>query len=486
MLSQKVYDQLRPSATVCPKFYGLPKIHKPDVPLRPIVASQGSPTYNLAKYLAEILKPLVGKSEHHVVNSIEFITKIEQTKLDEDEILVSFDVVSLFTNVPIDEACNIAKERLLLDNTLHLRTTLSPENIYDLLKLCLTTTCFQWREKFYEQTHGAPMGSPLSPVMANLFMEEFEKKALATSTLKPGFWFRYVDDTLSSWAHGLENLHRFLEHINSLHPSIKFTLEMQKEDKTIPFLDVLLIIQEDGSLGHKVYRKPTHTDRYLHYNSFHHPSIKNSVCKTLINRAKTICEVDNIEGELEHLRSVLKMNGYPKKFIDNAMKTRQHVREKAEYQSSVSLPYIGSASHKIERILKEAGIQLYHSSENKLFRSLCTHKDSVNEFQKPGVYRIPCECGLVYIGETGRNLSLRLKEHKTNCEKAELEKSAVAKHSWTNDHRIKWNEASILATESHKFSRKMRESIEIEKHSTIDQEGKPLDSTWRALFTVQN
>ena len=69
--------------------------------------------------------------------------------------------------------------------------------------------------------------------------------------------------------------------------------------------------------------------------------------------------------------------------------------------------------------------------------------------------------------KTGRNLSLRLKEHKTNCEKAELEKSAVAKHSWTNDHRIKWNEASILATESHKFSRKMRESIEIEKHTTF-------------------
>ena len=109
------------------------------------------------------------------------------------------------------------------------------------------------------------------------------------------------------------------------------------------------------------------------------------------------------------------------------MKTQQHVREKTEYRSSVILPYIGSASHKIERILKEAGIQLYHSSENKLFRSLCTHKNSVNEYQKPGVYRIPCECGFVYIGQ---NLSLRLKEHKTNCEKAELEKSAVVKHSW--------------------------------------------------------
>ncbi len=85
-----------------------------------------------------------------------------------------------------------------------------------------------------------------------------------------------------------------------------------------------------------------------------------------------------------------------------------------------------------------------------------------------------------------RNLSKRLKEHNTNCEKAELHKSAAAKHAWTYDHRIKWDEANILAIDSHKFSRKMRESIEIEKHNTIDQEGKPLDSTWRALFNVQN
>ncbi len=86
----------------------------------------------------------------------------------------------------------------------------------------------------------------------------------------------------------------------------------------------------------------------------------------------------------------------------------------------------------------------------------------------------------IFTNETGRNLSKRLKEHKTNCKKAELDKSAVAKHAWTYDHRIKWDEANILAIDSHRFSRKMRESIEIEKHNTIDQEGKPLDSTWRA------
>jgi hypothetical protein len=169
------------------------------------------------------------------------------------------------------------------------------------------------------------------------------------------------------------------------------------------------------------------------------------------------------------------------------VKTPQSIHQKIDYQSSVCLPYIGPASHKIERILRnEAGIKVYHSSENKLFRAHCTHKDNVNESQKPDVYRIPCECCLVYIGETGRNLSVRPKENKTNCEEAEQDKSAVAKHTWTYDHRTKWDEATILVIDSHKFSRTMRESIEIEKHNTIDQEGRPLDSTWRALFNVQN
>ena len=91
---------------------------------------------------------------------------------------------------------------------------------------------------------------------------------------------------------------------------------------------------------------------------------------------------------------------------------------------------------------------------------------------------------MVYIGETGRNLSKRLKERKTNCEKAELDKSAVAKHAWTYDHRIKWDEANILATDSYRFSGKMRESIEIEKHNTIDQEGKPVDTVARGVHSL--
>ena len=146
-LSINLCRRLHPSASTCPKFYGLPKIHKPNVSLRPIVASRGSATYNLAQHLTEILKPLVGSTQqHHVLNSSSFIQEIKDLRLDPNDVLISFDVVSLFTNVPVDETCNIIKQKLLDDISLHERTQLSVDEIIDLPKLCLSNTCFQWRD----------------------------------------------------------------------------------------------------------------------------------------------------------------------------------------------------------------------------------------------------------------------------------------------------------------------------------------------------
>ena len=124
------------------------------------------------------LNVLVGNTQHHVLNSSSFIQEIKDLRLDPNDVLISFDVVSLFTNVPVDETCNIIKQKLLDDISLHERTQLSADEIIDLLKLCLSNTCFQWRDGFYEQTSGAAMGSPLSPVLASIFMEHFEQIAL--------------------------------------------------------------------------------------------------------------------------------------------------------------------------------------------------------------------------------------------------------------------------------------------------------------------
>jgi len=117
------------------------------------------------------------------------------------------------------------------------------------------------------------MGSLLSPVIANFFMEDFEKKAIEQATHKPICWFRYVDDTFIIWHHGQAKLEYFLIHLNGLHNKIQYTME--KEEGHLPFVHIDIYRKTDGSLGHKVYRKSTHTNLYLHQNSHHHHPANN-------------------------------------------------------------------------------------------------------------------------------------------------------------------------------------------------------------------
>ena len=108
---------------------------------------------------------------------------------------------------------------------------------------------------------------PISLIIANLFMEDLETSALHTSQQPPSLWKRYVDDTLTIIKK--DNKDAFLDHINSIDPNIRFTSEDPKDDGSISFLDILIILEEDGKLNTTVYRKPTHTDMYLHWDSHH-------------------------------------------------------------------------------------------------------------------------------------------------------------------------------------------------------------------------
>ena len=291
--------------------FGQPKIHKPDIPLRPIVSTRGSPTYSLAQHLALILKPLVGNSEHHVVNSTDFIDQIQDLAIQNTDTLISFDVESLFTSVPVKDSCQIIHKCLQADNTLKDRTEMSAEQILELLSLSLNSTSFKWRDTFYQHTEGAAMVSPLSPIVANMFMEHFEQTALQTAIFKPKIWLRYVDDTFVVWPHGVDKVNDFLQHLNNQHPNIKFTMEVENEHQAIPFPDTLITRTAQGSLTHQVYRKPTHTDRYLNYRLFHHPSVLRSINSTLVRRAHMVSDQEHLPGELQHLKHVLECNGYP-------------------------------------------------------------------------------------------------------------------------------------------------------------------------------
>ncbi|XP_072398131.1 uncharacterized protein [Diabrotica undecimpunctata] len=160
----------REKSSRCPKLYGLPKVHKVGMPLRPIVSSIGSPTQPLAKFLANQLQPYAEEADSYVKNAGHFIERIKDVTLDPGHLLVSFDVVSLFTNVPVEESLEIIGKKYPI-----------PPDTVNLTRHCLNNTYFIYKDQRYKQVEGAPMGSPLSPVIANLFMQEIEIRAITTA-----------------------------------------------------------------------------------------------------------------------------------------------------------------------------------------------------------------------------------------------------------------------------------------------------------------
>ena len=153
------------------------------------------------------------------------------------------------------------------------------------------------------------MGFHISPLIANLFMEEFEVKALGTD-LNPHLWLRFVDDTLV--IHKPEHSTQLLHHINSQDPNIQSTVEESGTDGSIPFLDTRVIPGPNNPIHTTVYRKPTHTDQYLHWDSNHFITAKNSVYNTLAHRATVVSSTPkDLAKELDHLRKALQACHFP-------------------------------------------------------------------------------------------------------------------------------------------------------------------------------
>ena len=187
------------------------------------------------------------------------------------------------------------------------------------------------------------MGSPISSIVASLFMEDFVVKAINTAKNPPKMWKRYVDDTcviLNS-----TTKEEFFHHINSIDPKIQFTSEDSNPDGSLPFLDTLVMPQQDGSIKTTVFRKPTHTDMDLHWDSYHHLSAKYSVIYTLRHRAKTVCSTKQLLTEEEdHLHNALRRCTYPiwawNRVNINKKKKRNNQSNNHNNSNNTNKPYI--------------------------------------------------------------------------------------------------------------------------------------------------
>ena len=250
-----------------------------------------------------------------------------------------------------------------------------------LLEFCLKNTYFSFQGQFYEQVEGAAMGSPVSPIVANLYMEYCSPP--------PKFWCRYVDDTFV--IHKEANKQGSHQCINSVDPAIRFTVEDNKEDGSIPFLHTIVKQEVDGSLSITVYRKTTHTDQYLQWDSNHHLSAKFSVIQTLSHRASTVCSnPELLQKEKDHIRKALTKCKYPKwaldkvegrlnrssrQVVDGGTNNAQVANQEVKNTQHIVIPYTQSLCESIRKICGRYGIQTHFKGGKTIKNLLVSPKD---------------------------------------------------------------------------------------------------------------
>ena len=367
-------------------------------------------------------------------------------------------------------AVDIARHRLETDTSLGSRTSLSPDELTKLLTFCLNATYFSFRGRFFQQTLGTAMESPVSVSVANLVMEDVEERALSTFDVDLPFWKRYVDDTCTAVPRN--RVQDLLHHLNGIEESIKFTVEVESNGQ-LPFLDVLLLRAADGSISTSVYRKGTHTDRYLDFESHHPISHKRSVISTLLSTAAThSSDSETKKAETGHIILALKTNGYPGPLISHQAlrRGREPLRQDdVSWHSSVVIPYVRGILEAVRRVLTPLQIRVCYRPHCTLRRILSNPKDSIPDLQKSGVvYRIPCaSCPASYIGQSGRRLEQRIKEHKRAVVNTDFNSSALAEHAWKSGHPVDWANVKVIDVAPDLQTRVIREAFAIRSTNNV-------------------
>ena len=263
--NERTYNELYPTGTRIGILYGLPKIHKSSIPLRPILSSINHYSYKIAKFFIPFLTP-ISTSSFVIKDSFSFVQELLNSDINSDSVVMaSFDVTSLFTNIPVDETIEIIANHIFASCMYF--EGFDRSQFIKLLSLSVKNCHFIFNGRIYQQIDGVAMGSPLGPLFANIFMSFHEKSWLynCPSIFKPILYRRYVDDCFLLFR-SLDHVPLFFNYLNHQHPNISFTSELEKDGK-LPFLDVD-ITRSKGKFSTSVYRKPTFTGLFTNFHSF--------------------------------------------------------------------------------------------------------------------------------------------------------------------------------------------------------------------------
>ena len=499
-ITDKQLEYLSGPAEVKPRtFYLLPKIHKKvetwpqpnKMPAgRPIVSDVGSETYRISEYIDSFINPLATRHATYIKNTYDFISKITDFNLDQEYVLVTGDITSLYTNMLIDRTVDCVR-KAFADNPANDRPD---DYIIQLLEIALKNNDFEFDGKFYLQIMGTAMGKRFAPALANLYLLDFDRGAKANFEIKPKLFFRFLDDVFflfpKNQAHRLSDYEAFL---NSLIPNIKITLE--HNNNSINFLDTTIFIR-NNRLCTKTYFKETDTHQLLHKQS-HHPkhTFKGIIKSQLIRYKRLSTFKEDYFNTCNILFTYLKNRGYTyaeiRKFkydiwynYDNNVQTARKKNDKELLPITMDYTVIShELAKECRRILIEQDVlkniqpiiayrndrnlkQILTRSKltsiaqgtfatcgNRKCRTCLVHATNTRTFTSNRyktrynvqndltcnssniIYLIECrQCGKQYVGETGRTLRDRLNNHRSAI--LHKKNTSIALHFNSNGHSI--------------------------------------------------
>ena len=405
--------------------------------MRPVLSMPGSAYHGVAQVVSNWLSNVPECKINCSTKTI--CDALKDVQLNEDESIISFDVTSLYTNVPVVEAIERCADLLFKA----VRISVDKETFIELAKIASCNVVMATHNGFYRQVDGLAMGSAPAPFLANGWLSQFDPKIRDEAKL----YYRYMDDIVREVR--TEDIDSKLDEINSYHPSLKFTLE-KETDNSLPFLD-MQIIRKNCKLTSTWYTKPTDTGLIMNYHAFAPEKYKRSVVSGFVHRIYRSCSSwENFHTSLDRAKKILNQNQYPESFFEpiiNATlesivspKEKKEVSEEELKQHKLFLFYRGKVSEQFAKDLKKANAPCRTIFKlRKLKTVLPSLKPPVDKLLKSNVvYQIKCtSCDASYVGCTTRHLTTRLAEHKSR-------KGPVKEHFGQCNNHIDNNCISIL------------------------------------------
>jgi len=465
-ITKQTSYKLRSSDSNLPKAYGLPKVHKEHTPFRLIISSINTALYSLASYLQEIISDNLEPNNTSIKNSFECFNLLSGKIINDNDVLISLDVTSLFTNVPLNLALDGLQKRWPLIES---KTNIPKNEFLSAIDLIFSSNFFTFNNVIYKQIFGTPMGSPLSPVIADIVMRDLETTCLQKLKFNPIFYHRYVDDIILTIPS--EKMDSVLNTFNSYHERLQFTIELEV-NRSLSFLDLRLTIS-DNTIYIDWFQKNTFSGRFLSFHSNHPLCHKIGTIYNLVDRAFLLSHPKFHQKNITLVIDFLIENGFPLNLIfrkiNERLKLLIHKSRQIKNLTNrnnvhmdtdnnkkiVVFPYIKKISESIADKIDNSKFVKGYRILNNLSNFIKVHKDvNSHDTNNNVIYKVHCrDCDASYVGQTKRQLKTRIREHINDINSTKTKHSVITQHMLEFSHSIDWNNVTILDHEPNYYKR---------------------------------